>query len=348
MGGQRIDAGEALGAGDDAVDEHVLVLHLLVALQRGFLVDLLAREGIQEHGELEGFAEGDAVARHGPVAEVLLHVARDERPDPLRQLEELGIAGQCVSPEYAFDVDDVAALAELFRRVGKVVLLQRDGDPRIAGGLVVGLHGAEEHGERPAHRLALTAEAAFGTTGGGNDLAPFHLRPPAGLALLGAGVVGDLGRQAEETGKALVVRGFVKHIARLRRQRVVQDVVHVGLALGLELRVFENVSQPGEAVHVVGGLLEAPPVGTPVVGVLAHLEVAGPAAAVERIRHRLRMARQAVLLPLQDLPDPAFGRDVIDQAFGENGIGRHGNPGGAGNRGFPLLLARDKEQGNPE
>ena len=64
---------------------------------------------------------------------------------------------------------------------------------------------------------------------------------------------------------------------------MVEDVIHIGLALGHELLVVEDIAEPAETVHIIGGLLETPPVGAPVVGVLAHLEIACPATAVERI-----------------------------------------------------------------
>ena len=126
---------------------------------------------------------------------------------------------------------------------------------------------------------------------------------------------------------------------------MVQDIVDIGLALGHEFRVVDQVAEFAETVYIIGGLFEPPPVGTPVVGILAHLEVAGPAAAVKRIRHRFRMACQAVLLPLKDLPDPAFGCDVGDQALRKDRMGRYREIRSMRHQSLSLLPARCNEQG---
>ena len=75
----------------------------------------------------------------------------------------------------------------------------------------------------------------------------------------------------------------------------------------------------------------------------AHLEIACPAAAVERIRHRFRVTRKAVLLSLKDFPNPAFGGDVVDKTLSESGEGSDRNNRGACNRGFSLFPACNQE-----
>ena len=129
---------------------------------------------------------------------------------------------------------------------------------------------------------------------------------------------------------------------------MVEDIVHVGLSLGHEPVVAKDIAQFAEAVHIIGGLLEAPPVGAPVMRVLAHLEIAGPAATVERIGHRFRMTRETVFLSLQDFPDPALWGDVGDKSFRESGIGSHGNTRSDGDRRSPPLHAGKEEKGYAE
>ena len=239
--------GRTLVPGADSPVEELAVPGDGIGPEHTFHVDdeAVHRELVNRVGEvvlLEGC--GDARIAGGLI--VGLDCAEEYRPGPGH--------GACLGAETAFRAVGCgyALLAGAALRLLGGTLL-RPGVCRHLGVEVLGL------ALRPLGVLSALASGLGRTLAlSGLLLRPLAVLPALRLSALSAAAAESLLRR-------------VRRRAFLCREGMVQDIVYVLLPDVQELPVIEQESQAGEAVEVVGGLLEAPPVGSAGFGVPLQL-----------------------------------------------------------------------------
>ena len=154
--------------------------------------------------------------------------------------------------------------------------------------------------QRPGHGVGVGSEASFGPSCRHYLLHLLHSRPRGWIG-------GAPARSRQLYGNPL-----------LGRERMVEHVVYVLVPDREQVLVVKDVGESRETVEIVGGLLIAPPVGAPVLGV--PLELTGPQRGIVGIGHGLGMTGEAVPLPLKHFEQPALRFDVGYQPLLEYGM----------------------------